>query len=205
MDQAPTCARYKIRKAECLSRLGRFQEAQQLATAILQLDKGNADAIYVRGLCLMYEDNIDSAVNHFQQVLRLAPDNKKAIDAFKRAKALKKKKDEGNAAFKASKFQDALELYSQALQIDPDNKITNAKLHFNRATVLSKLNKLQEAIADCTAALNLDESYLKVKKKNWLKTLILVKLTSGNSTLKILEKVIIVSDLAHSSIELKFF
>ena len=28
----------------------------------------NADAIYVRGLCLYYEDNVDKAFTHFQQV-----------------------------------------------------------------------------------------------------------------------------------------
>lgn len=68
LDQAPTCARYKIQKAECLAYLGRYQEAQELANSILHFDKGNADAIYVRGMCLFYEDNIDSATNHFQQV-----------------------------------------------------------------------------------------------------------------------------------------
>ena len=47
------------------------------------------------------------------------------------------------------------------MAIDPLNKKTNAKLYFNRATVLSRLTKLQDAVADCTAALNLDETYLK--------------------------------------------
>ena len=31
----------------------------------------NADAIYVRGLCLYYEDNVDKAFTHFQQVYYL--------------------------------------------------------------------------------------------------------------------------------------
>lgn len=52
-------------------------------------------------------------------------------------------------------------MYTQALIIDPLNTTTNAKLYFNRATVCSKMNKLQEAISDCTAALKLDEKYLK--------------------------------------------
>ncbi|KAF5305683.1 hypothetical protein FQA39_LY09172, partial [Lamprigera yunnana] len=80
---------------------------------------------------------------------------------YKRAKLLKKTKDDGNEAYKLCKFQEAINLYSEALTIDPLNKKTNAKLYFNRATVMARLTKLQEAIADCTAALNLDESYLK--------------------------------------------
>ena len=43
----------------------------------------NVDAIYVRGLCLYYEDNIDKAFQHFQQVLRLAPDHQRAKEVFR--------------------------------------------------------------------------------------------------------------------------
>lgn len=105
LDEAPTCSRYKIMKGECLAFLGRYQEAQEIANSILHLDKGNAEAIYVRGVCLFYEDNIDSSFQHFQQVLRLAPDHSKAMNIYKRAKLLKKKKDEGNDAYKINKFQ----------------------------------------------------------------------------------------------------
>lgn len=161
LDHSPTCVRYKIEKAECLAFLGRYEEAQEIANGILHLDKGNADAIYVRGMCLFYEDNIDSAFNHFMQVLRLAPDHKKAMDIYKRAKLLKKKKEDGNEAYKNCKFQEAYNLYTEALAIDPLNKKTNAKLYFNRATVSSRLSKTKEAIQDCSAALNLDDSYLK--------------------------------------------
>lgn len=161
LDQSPTCTRYKIMKAESLGYLGRYEEAQQIVNGVLHFDKGNADAIYVRGICLFYEGNIDAACNHFMQVLRLAPDHKKAMDIYKRAKMLKKVKDEGNEAFKANKLKEAIDLYSQALEIDALNKKTNAKLYSNRALVLARLGKNSEAVADCTAALALDPKYLK--------------------------------------------
>ena len=44
-------------------------------------------------------------------------------------------------AFKSGKLEDAYTLYSEALQIDPFNKYTNAKLFFNRATVAAKVNQ----------------------------------------------------------------
>ncbi|KAF7287162.1 tetratricopeptide repeat protein 2 [Rhynchophorus ferrugineus] len=161
LDEAPSCEKYKLTKAECLAILGRFQESQEIANDILQFNKASADAIYVRGLCLYYEDNIDKAFSHFQQVLRLAPDHVKAMEQYKKAKQLKKKKEDGNEAFRLCKFQDAVKLYSEALQIDSFNRKTNAKLYFNRATALSRLTKPKEAIADCTEALKLDDTYLK--------------------------------------------
>lgn len=161
LDEAPTCTRYKITKAEYLAFLGRYQESQEIANNALHLDKTNADAIYVRGMCLYYEDNLDSAFNHFQQVLRLAPDHRKAMDAYKKAKELKKTKESGNEAYKNCRFQEAFALYTEALAIDPLNKKANAKLYFNRATVQHRLAKTKEAVDDCSAALDLDDTYLK--------------------------------------------
>lgn len=110
---------------------------------VLQLDKQNADAIYVRGLCLYYgcsPDNIERAFTHFQLALKLAPDHSKLLEVYKKAKLLKQKKEEGNDAFKATRFKEAYDLYTEALNIDPNNNSMNAKLYFNRATVLSKVS-----------------------------------------------------------------
>jgi len=153
--------RLKVKKAECLAYLGRYLEAQNIANDLLRSDSMNADAMYVRGLCLYYEDFVDKAFTHFQQVLRLAPDHQMAKDTYRRAKSLKQKKEEGNIAFKSSNWNKAHELYSQALQIDTCNKATNAKLYFNRATVAAKQKKFDESVADCDQAIKLDDKYLK--------------------------------------------
>lgn len=52
---------------------------------------------------------------------------------------MKKKKEEGNAAFKREQYQEAYNLYNEALTIDPHNIMTNAKLHFNKATAAAKV------------------------------------------------------------------
>lgn len=158
---ASASSRLKLSKAECLAFLGRFKEAQEVANDLLRTDSTNIEAIYIRGLCLYYDDNIDKAFTHFQQVLKLAPDHTKAKEAFKRARSLKTKKDEGNEAFKAGKLEEAFKLYSEALAVDSENKATNAKLYFNRATVAAKLKKWSDSVADCNLALSLDESYIK--------------------------------------------
>uniref|UniRef100_A0A0K2SZJ9 DnaJlike proteinlike [Tribolium castaneum] n=1 Tax=Lepeophtheirus salmonis TaxID=72036 RepID=A0A0K2SZJ9_LEPSM len=151
----------KLSLAECLANLGRLSEAKEIAYALLRANSMDADAIYVKGLCLYYEDDIEKAFSHFQRVLMLAPDHHKAKEVFKRAKLLKQKKEDGNKAFKSSKLSNAYTLYTEALQIDPLNSLANAKLFFNRATVVAKLGKLEQSIEDCNSALELDESYLK--------------------------------------------
>merc|ERR1719328_279783 len=143
----------KTSRAECLAFLGRYAEASEGANAVLQIDNMNADAIYVRGLCLYYEDNVERAFSHFTQVLRFAPDHVKAKEIYRKAKSLKQKKEEGNTAFKAGNLDEAYKLYSEALAIDPHNRSTNAKLYFNRATVAAKLKRTAESITDCDKAL----------------------------------------------------
>lgn len=49
----------------------------------LHRESMNPDALYVRGMCLYYQDNIEKAFQHFQQVLRLAPDHQKAKDIYR--------------------------------------------------------------------------------------------------------------------------
>uniref|UniRef100_A0A3P8XHE7 J domain-containing protein n=1 Tax=Esox lucius TaxID=8010 RepID=A0A3P8XHE7_ESOLU len=142
---ASACHRFKILKAECLALLGRYPEAQSVASDILRMDSTNGDALYVRGLCLYYEDCIDKAVQFFVQALRMAPDHEKARLACRNAKALKAKKEEGNQAFKDNNFEAAYKLYSEALMIDPNNIKTNAKLYCNRGTVGAKY---EEAVRD---------------------------------------------------------
>merc|ERR1712198_519250 len=163
----------KTSRAECLAFLGRYAEASETANSVLQIDNMNADAIYVRGLCLYYEDNVERAFSHFTQVLRFAPDHVKAKEIYRKAKSLKQKKEEGNTAFKAGNLDEAYKLYSEALAIDPHNRSTNAKLYFNRATVAAKLKRTAESIADCDKALELDPSYTKAllrRAKSYMET-----------------------------------
>ncbi|UYV68244.1 DNAJC7 [Cordylochernes scorpioides] len=163
LKQAVASDRLKLLKAECHVYLKQYQEANEITGDILRQQQPtiNADALYVRGLTLYYQDNMDKALSHFLQVLKLAPDHQKACLIYRRAKLLKTKKDEGNNAFKNGNLQEAYDLYSAALDIDPSNEPINAKLYFNRATVCSKLKKPLQAVGDCTSAISLDESYLK--------------------------------------------
>ncbi|XP_075732979.1 dnaJ homolog subfamily C member 7 isoform X1 [Rhipicephalus microplus] len=161
LQQAVSSSKIEILKAESLAQLKRLTDARQIANKIMRAEPTNADAMYVRGLCFYYEDNIDKALQHFQQVLRLAPDHKKASAAYKKARILKSKKDEGNEAFSKGNFQEAFNIYTGALEVDPSNKLANSKLYFNRATVCSKINKLNQTLEDCTTAISLNQDYLK--------------------------------------------
>lgn len=161
LSNSPASIQFQILKAECLVYLNRYQEAQEIANDAVMKDQTNSDALFVRGMCLYYQDQAEKAFQHFQRVLQYSPDHYKARDFYKKAKSLQRTKTAGNDAFKAGNWQEAYDLYTESLTIDPDNKHINAALYFNRATTLSKLNRLDDCIKDCTKAIELDDSYIK--------------------------------------------
>ncbi|GAB0089401.1 dnaJ homolog subfamily C member 7 [Sergentomyia squamirostris] len=161
LKMAPACQRYRLLKAECLALLGRVEEANDIAVSVMKTDSTAADAVFVRGLCLYYLDNLDKCLIHFQQTLSLDPDHQKAKMWRLKSRNLKTCKDNGNALFKEGKFRDALNAYTEALQIDENNKEVNSKIFYNRALMSYKLDQKKDTVRDCNAALNIKGDYLK--------------------------------------------
>lgn len=161
LDYAPDCLSYKSLNAEVLALSQNFSEAQILVNEILRKDQHNLEALYVRGICLYYQDQTERALSLFQQLLRTAPDFQKAKECYKKAKSLEATKQAGNDAFRNQDYTKATDLYTQALNIDSLNKLTNSKLYCNRALVNSKLKNYDECIEDCTKAIELDATYIK--------------------------------------------
>ncbi|GAQ89022.1 hypothetical protein KFL_004800070 [Klebsormidium nitens] len=65
-------------------------------------------------------------------------------------------KEEGNRLFKAGRFWEAFECYSRSLALSP-----TSVAHANRAMAALKLEMFREAETDCTAAIDLDDHYVK--------------------------------------------
>ena len=63
----------------------------------------------------------------------------------------------------SSNWQKALQSYSDCLALDPtdENPSVNSKLYCNRAAVYLKLKRYEEAVADSTRCVELDDKYVK--------------------------------------------
>jgi stress-induced-phosphoprotein 1 len=63
----------------------------------------------------------------------------------------------GNDAFKAGKFQDAINYYTRAINAEPNNET----LYSNRAASYSSINKHHEALADSEKCISLKPTWIK--------------------------------------------
>lgn len=126
------------------------------------IDPMNTDAIYVSGLCSYYKSDLDQGLTYFQKALALDPDHIKARIMRFKAKNLKEKKDQGYKLFTSGQFREAYYVYTETLKIDSSNVSFNAKLHFNRALMTSKMaSNWNSAIYDATMALKMNPNYVK--------------------------------------------
>ncbi|KAK9470666.1 uncharacterized protein V1510DRAFT_248261 [Dipodascopsis tothii] len=155
---------WRLLKARCLLAAGDYDQASSIAVQLLRTDRRDSDALALRGHVLYAQGDNTNAVNHFQEALRCDPDHKSARELLKRSREVEKKKTEGNDAFKRGDLDAAAALYTEALAVDPANKGTNSKLYSNRATVYVKLQRFEEAVVDCDAALALDNDFIKARR-----------------------------------------
>jgi tetratricopeptide (TPR) repeat protein len=104
---------------------------------------------------------LEQAIKHMRQTLQLDPDNSKNREFYKKIKEIEEKKEAGNSAFKAGSYQIAIDLWTESIDLDNQNKAVVTKLYCNRAASYSMLKEHDKAIKDSTLALKLDTSYVK--------------------------------------------
>ncbi|KAI8377693.1 uncharacterized protein BYT42DRAFT_571242 [Radiomyces spectabilis] len=160
VENIPT--KWKIWQAECALEQKKYSEASRIVNNIVRQDTQNPDALYLRARVFYGQGDNAKTVAHCMEALRCDPDFVKARTLLKKARAIEAQKETGNTAFKSGQLQEAYDAYTAALDIDETNDVMNAKLYSNRAAVLQKLKKFDEALTDCNKALDLDPDFTKV-------------------------------------------
>ena len=138
--------KWKLMRGEAHLKMGNVNalgEAQNVAMSLLRNNSQDPEALVLRGRALYAQGDNDKAIQHFRQALNCDPDFKDAVKYLRMVQKLDKMKEEGNSAFKAGKYQAAVDVYSKALQVDPLNKGTNSKILQNRAMCQIKVCRVR--------------------------------------------------------------
>lgn len=134
--------KWKLLRGEAFLKMGSpnaVGEAQGIATSLLRLGSQDPEALVLRGRALYAQGDNEKAVQHFRQALNCDPDFRLAVKWLRMVQRLDKMKEEGNEAYKAGRYTQAVDLYTQALEVDPSNKGTNSKILQNRALCYIKV------------------------------------------------------------------
>ncbi|OQE30133.1 hypothetical protein PENFLA_c003G06238 [Penicillium flavigenum] len=147
-----------------LDNVNSLGKAQDIAISLLRENSQDPDAMMIRARAFYALGESEQAQKLLKMCLGLDPDMKQAIKLLRIVQKLARTKEEGNNAFKAKDYHRAIELWAQALEVDPSNKDMNAKILGNRAQAYINLKEYDSAIQDCTEALRLDPGYTKAMK-----------------------------------------
>lgn len=159
--------KWRLMRGEAYLKMGTVNslgDAQNVAMSLLRSNSADPEALVLRGRALYAQGENEKAMQHFRQALACDPDYKEAVKYLRMVQKLDRIKEEGNGHFKAARYQQAVETYTTALEVDPLNKGTNSKILNNRAMCYSKQKQWQLAIQDCDRAIQLDPSYTKARK-----------------------------------------
>jgi DnaJ family protein C protein 7 len=159
--------KWQLMRGEAYLKMGNVNalgDAQNIAMSLLRNNQADPEALVLRGRALYAQGENEKAIQHFRQALNCDPDYRDAVKYLRMVQKLDRMKSEGNAEYKGGRWAVAVEKYTEALEVDPLNKVINSKLLQNRALCRVQLKDYAGAIADCERALQLDPSYTKAKK-----------------------------------------
>ena len=148
-------------RADLLIGRKKFEDAASICWALLAKNRLDPDLLFLRGKALMYSGSTDQAMKHLEEALRVDPDHSRAKQLRKSFKEMEKLKNSGNDFFKEGKCNEAIKLYTEAMELDPKNTNYNSTLLCNRAAAKMRQRKFKEALEDCNEALQLNETYVK--------------------------------------------
>ena len=134
--------KWKLMRGEAYFKMGNpnsLGEAQNVAMSLLRNNPQDPDALVLRGRILYAQGDNDKAIQHFRSALGCDPDFRDAVKYLRMVQKLERLKGEGNEFWKSGKMKDAIDKYTQALEVDPSNKPTNAKILQNRALCYIKV------------------------------------------------------------------
>ena len=152
-------------QAEALSASGRMTEAHALCEAQLATPaahRGHASLWhYTLGRVLYDSSLLPEAADKLSESLARPNAPAGAKPLLRLVQKLETERTAGNNAFKRGDWTQAVEAYTRALAVDPTHARFNALLYCNRGAAHAKNNALQQALADCSAAIALNRSYAK--------------------------------------------
>lgn len=159
LENSEICIRHKILKAKCLVYLQKFEEASRIVDEILFTYEDNSEAIFIRGLCLIYQGKYKLGLEDCKSVINECHKAKEVHDKYKN---IEKLLNHAYNKYKQNNLEEAKDIYTKILHMDPKNLFQKQNMHWNLAKVFYKEKNFEEVLLHCTNILMLDENNINV-------------------------------------------
>ncbi|CAD8059216.1 unnamed protein product [Paramecium sonneborni] len=159
--EIPDAVDIQILNCECLARTANINKAQEQLRLIQDKYGSRTETYYLKGLIELYGGSPDKAKSILQEGLRQDQNNKKCLAIYQMAKDQDNYKQKGNDCLNSNKFNDAIQYYSKALEVDSNNFRFNSLIYANRGLAHQKLKDHRKAVNDFDKSIELNDRYFK--------------------------------------------
>jgi DnaJ homolog subfamily C member 3 len=149
-----------LQKASALLYTGDYYGVISDTGKILKQYPQHLEAYRLRGMAYFWLGDHDVATQHFREGLKSDPEHQGLKDGHKLVKKIEKKKKKADEAYSSGDFEKAIQLYTDAINIEPSH-VNFA--HPTRLLIIksySKLSQHDRAIEEATNLLSDDETNL---------------------------------------------
>ena len=141
----------KFRDAEKLMITNQMVKAEKLVNEINVEEPGSARAFHIRGVYLYLSGSLKEAHKLFVKALSINPRMEKAIKMEIKSKALCKLYEAASQEMTEKKYSEAIEKFTNVIELDPDNKFINQASLFQRALANFNIGEFDQAFEDYKA------------------------------------------------------
>jgi len=180
IQEAPKESVYYSNRSAAYASLRQWNESLQDATKCADLKPDWVKGHYRKGIALFELKRFEEAEGVLKRGLQLEPTNAEMKSKLEEIEKNKKKsgprfhpngtpmspsqstKEDGNEAFKESRYEHAIEMYTRALALcTPEESEDKAAIYNNRAACYSQLHHYPEVVKDCTECLAIQPKNIK--------------------------------------------
>jgi len=155
-------------KMEALMLSFQYPEANAFSAKIMKTNQelaNNPRVLCWRGKVLIYTGADALGKKHLQQALNFDPDLKECQIIMKKTIKTGKMKEAAAEVFKEQKYEEAIGLFEEILEVDPMNGNFNATILLNISICHVKLNNNSEALVALNRAIKFNPKYAKALVK----------------------------------------
>lgn len=142
---AENAAPVLLKRAWCQYHIQQYFEAIADAGKVLKIESDNIDALLLRGEAYYQLGEVDMAINHYRQGLKLDPEHKQCKDAYKKVKKIVDFQKKADNFLAKNDPASSIDLLNKAIAVDRQNQPIQTKLHTALAHALKKAKRLKEA------------------------------------------------------------
>jgi len=113
---------------------------------ILKSHSNHIEAYQLRGESYAKLGELELAVNHFREGLKMDPEHKGCKSGHKYSKTVAKKDKRGQDAFDSKQYQEAIDYWDEAIAVDPENINVHRNILLKWVKAQTKLEKHEVAI-----------------------------------------------------------